>query len=383
MHHHTCCTRIAVALTLLSLIARPADAAYIFTKISEVTTTTAHPAYGVATINDFDVVGFNYFPAIDAQTIYKGSGGPLTAIYSETASNITLTGAPINNHGVVAFRQGGSGSYNALKSGSGGAVTTMIESFSSFTGIIGSQRKFFNDAGQASYYTAYGPPGSFVQMRYNPDGTSTVILDHTSPLMQLPGGNSTINAGGVVAFHCRRDDNRTAIFTGDGTTLTSIAVGDGTLFSLVGTFPSINNSGLVAFQANAVDGGTGIYTADGTTTTQIADLSGPITTLRTDPSLPQQKRHRRFIRHLGRRRRRNLHRPRRRHRPGRRRGRHPLRFGHRDAKHPGHQQPRQHCVRLFAGRRPQGPGHRRRRDPRAGQRGDHPAAVRCAGPARP
>src|SRR6185436_19255336 len=79
-----------------------AHGAFSFTSIVESPSPTGYPAYYEATINNSNVVAFKSVPSDGATIIYKGSGGPLTPIYSESTFEDTV-GACINNNGVVAF----------------------------------------------------------------------------------------------------------------------------------------------------------------------------------------------------------------------------------------------------------------------------------------
>jgi hypothetical protein len=79
------------------------------------------------------------------------------------------------------------------------------------------------------------------------------------------------------------------IFTGNGTRddgeiiTNTIAVSNGAFNSF--SDPSINNSGTVAFSAVLDTGRSGVFTGNGTTTTTIADSRGALTAFLVPPQL--------------------------------------------------------------------------------------------------
>jgi hypothetical protein len=162
-------------------------------------------------------------PAVGAATSYEFTliadtvTGPFKSL-SRTPS--------INNNGTVAFQAGWAGTYPggriAIYTGSGGTLTTIVDS-----------------ADGVFYYFNLG-------------------------------GNPMINDSGTVAFFgTLNETGERGIFTGDGTSTTTIAlVGD--TYSNFSLIPAINDNGVVAFQASLTAGGQGIFTVDGATTTTIA-----------------------------------------------------------------------------------------------------------------
>ena len=88
-----------------------------------------------------------------------------------------------------------------------------------------------------------------------------------------------INDAGVVTFGASLN-NRRAIFSGNGSALTTIAAEgdtfDNTTFAELGRFPSINDCGTVVFEARLATEVQGVYTGNGGVQSIVADTSGPI-----------------------------------------------------------------------------------------------------------
>ena len=169
-------------------------------------------------------------PAL-AATIYD-----FTLIATSNTGAIHNVGVPaINDSGAVAFQASLSAGGFAVFRGSGGALTTIVNSndgvFNTFS--LGAQ-PMINNSGTVAFFGQLNPgaPG-------NPSSTSAT----------------------------------NGIFTGNGTTITPIALADGSTYSSISFVPSINNNGVVAFQAGLAAGGQGIFTGDGTTTNTIVTTS--------------------------------------------------------------------------------------------------------------
>ncbi len=77
----------------------------------------------------------------------------------------------------------------------------------------------------------------------------------------------SLNNTGTLAYY----KFRTGILTKNGTTVTTIAGFDGT-FSNYGD-PAINSGGTVAYTGNFIDGGMGLFTGNGTTTTTVSNTN--------------------------------------------------------------------------------------------------------------
>ena len=169
-------------------------------------------------------------PAFGA-TIYD-----FTLIATSNTGPLHNLGVPsINDSGAVAFQASLTAGGNAVFTGSGGPLTTIVNSnggvFNTFS--LGAQ-PMINNSGTVAFFGQLNPGAAG-----NPSSTSAT----------------------------------NGIFTGNGTTITTIALADGSTYSSVSFIPSINNTGVVAFQAGLAAGGQGIFTGNGTTTNTIITTS--------------------------------------------------------------------------------------------------------------
>jgi hypothetical protein len=167
-------------------------------------------------INEKGEVAFTGFMNGGGAGSFKGSGGPLTTI---VASNSTFfLNSAINNGSVVAVPF--STDQNAgIFSGKGGPVTTLIDDT--------------------------GPPGNF--------GT------FTSPVAVV-GESAAINNAGAVAFLGFSGTGGSAIFKLDHGALRTIAETTTGSFIDLGSEPALNDRGEVAFLGTLPGGAQGIFT---------------------------------------------------------------------------------------------------------------------------
>lgn len=94
------------------------------------------------------------------------------------------------------------------------------------------------------------------------------VADSSSPTYSTFGVPS-LNTAGTLGFLASLDAGGSGLFTGDGTTTTTIALSSGPTFSGFGMTISLNTAGTVGFRADLDAGGFGFYTSDGTTTTLV------------------------------------------------------------------------------------------------------------------
>ena len=108
--------------------------------------------------------------------------------------------------------------------------------------------------------------------------TFTKVADTTSGYSSFVNTPPAINNQGTVVFFANLDAGRQGVFTGNGTTTTTIA-DTSSLFRSFSSYPSINDRGTVAFAASLNDGidgeipsSVGIFTGDGTTVNTITTV---------------------------------------------------------------------------------------------------------------
>jgi hypothetical protein len=138
-----------------------------------------------------------------------------------------------------------------------------------------------------------GPPSSvspsvsnsgIVAFRNNPDaggvgiysghGTTVTTVAHSSGPYGGFDWPTSVNSSGTVAFNADIDAGGNGMFVGSGGAITPIATSAGPLNLFSG--PSINDAGTVAFTAGRDAGGTGVYKGNGGAITTIVDTTGPL-----------------------------------------------------------------------------------------------------------
>ena len=214
-------------------------------------------------INDLGEVSFAARLARGDEVIMRGDGKKLTVIAS-TKKDFNFFGfdTSVNNSGVVAFKaelDEALGFDEGLFSGDGGRVTThYLASTSQFDGD--DSRPSINNLGQIAFRESIDfQSGIFVT---DAGGFRTIA----APEPDRSFGAPVLNDAGTAAFLMSFTDPDsgefvTAIVTGDGGPLTTVADTRGPYGDFGFRPPSLNNAGDVAFQATLDDFTTsGIFT---------------------------------------------------------------------------------------------------------------------------
>lgn len=135
-----------------------------------------------------------------------------------------------------------------------------------------------NSAGTLGYFVFLAGGG---QGLYTGNGTTTTTIAVTAgpPYAVFgigsPGSYAPLTTAGAVGFRAELDGGGSGLFRSNGTTTTTIALESGPTFSFFQP-PSMNSAGTLGFLASLDVGGEGLFTSDGTTTTTIALTSGPV-----------------------------------------------------------------------------------------------------------
>ena len=231
-------------------------------------------------INDLGQVSFaaNLAPDFD-QAILRGDGKKLITI-ATTAKQFNFFGfdTSVNNSGEVAFKAELDPEFNfdeGLFSGSGGKITTHYLA-STDVSLDGDQVRFggndsrpsINDAGDIAFDESIQPnfdAGIFVGQ----EGVFRTIAPPGSDSSRF-FGEPVLNDAGTAAFEMSFFDETTgesvtAIVTGDGGPLTTVADTTGPFGAFGFRPPSINNQGEVAYLAFLDDfQSSGIFVGPGT-----------------------------------------------------------------------------------------------------------------------
>jgi hypothetical protein len=287
MKLHLSISAALMGLSLSLLATGEAHAAsFTFTKIAD-TSGSFSSFFDAPAINNQGTVAFR-----TSEGIFAGNGETITTISNTTVSPQFPISASsdisINDEGTVAFNADlesrivpGDGR-KIFRKGiftSNGTTTNTIEIFAT----DGRRRNTIDSPSinnQGTLGFSYSSEGyveeddSTVQTRKGT--TTTTIASGVAPRFDgIPTRSVesySLNDQGIVAFRRGLSGGGSGIFTGNGTTTTTIADTSG-IFSNLGA-ASINNEGTVAFNADLDAGGEGIFTGNGTTTTTIADTSG-------------------------------------------------------------------------------------------------------------
>lgn len=161
--------------------------------------------------------------------------------------------ASINNAGVVAFQAALRGGGSGVFTGSGGAITSVVETGDGPLAEVCSHPDI-NADGAICFYAARRPTGHGVFLVR--DGRTIPVADTRGPL------GPTMNDAGLVAFRVGPDTGEGEIRTGDGRTTTLVAQ-SGDCFSRFLGLPVVNGRGAVALRADLATGGQGLYVGDG------------------------------------------------------------------------------------------------------------------------
>lgn len=187
----------------------------------------------------------------------------LTAVAdtSDRFTDFTPYAVSLNDGGVVAFqatvRGGGSGVYT----GSGGPISTVIDSA---TGLLSNvcSHPDINQGGSACVYASFKSGGRGVVLVR--DGQIITVAENAGPL------GPTMNDDGTVAFRADTGSEQSGVFTGSGGRVSAIAE-TGDVLSVFHGLPVINNRGSVVFCADRRAGGQGVYVGDGKQLLPIAE----------------------------------------------------------------------------------------------------------------
>ncbi len=278
---------------------------HAFTKIAESSPSWTCPSFGLPAINNGGEVAF--IVAGCSQVIYRGDGGPLTAI-ADVIGSFSDFGQDlfpdINESGLVAFYAGMDSGIEGFYVGDGGPITKIADhtdGYSNFSGYrcCGSiPQPSLTDDGNV-FFKAYTASGAGI---FRGDGGSVIPIYQafSSGVTEFQGPVAN-DHGQVVFFGYSSITDQQGVFTGDGTSspvtvaLTSIGArninnlghvvyvridqttgqiehvrwdagtGETVIVDLLGEFSSlstnaINDNDEVSFQATLDSGGGGIWT---------------------------------------------------------------------------------------------------------------------------
>ena len=194
----------------------------------------------------------------------KAASYTFTKIVDTKDAFDNISSFSINNNGTVAFWARQNNGVWGVHTGSGGSITTIVDTSGQFSGF--QTWPSINDNGIVAFNATLDAGGEGL---YISDGTFLTTIADTSGALSLTRSPS-INDDGTVAFWASTDSGGSGIYSGNGGSLTTIADTSGLFTGFAA--PSINNQGSAAFIAGGSVGG--IYVGDGNNITQITNTSG-------------------------------------------------------------------------------------------------------------
>ncbi len=156
--------------------------------------------------------------------------------------------------------------------------TNVVDSNDPTISAFGGTTPSINSVGTLGFWAFLDVGGQGI---FTGNGTTTTTIALTTGLPYAAFGNvspasfTPITTTGALGFRAELDAGGHGLFRSDGTTTTTIALDSGPIYSYLQP-PSMNSAGTLGFMASLDGGGEGLFTSDGTTTTTIALTSGPI-----------------------------------------------------------------------------------------------------------
>jgi|APTNR8051073442_1049403.scaffolds.fasta_scaffold09924_3 hypothetical protein len=201
--------------------------------------------------------------------IYAGKGGKLETIAETGATYSQLEDGPaMNASGAIAYRATLADGSRALHLNQNGETTTIADSAGGFKNF--SATPALNDSGTLAFAATFDAGGSGV---FTGNGQSLTTLAVTTPTL-IAWTDPSINAAGAVLSTVFHEDGVLEMVRFDGGKAGAL-VTSGDVFTSFGR-PLINASGKIAFTAYRDGVGTGIYTGS---------RPGPDTVLQHDAKL--------------------------------------------------------------------------------------------------
>ena len=275
---------------------------FSFTRISD--SNGPYSRFAAGSINDNGTVAFEGFlsAASPPAAIISGSGGATTIVSDPTISGYNILFSPmINNSETTVFASAGfMRQQTGILSSSDGTLAYNTP-FSVGPGGYASGNfvtaPTISNPGTVAYVA--GENGLSSIKTYD-DGVVTTIADSSGYISDFNVGLDVgrgsgpfsiytlpaINDRGTVAFNAGLDAGGSALFTGSGAELTTIADTSGDISSF--SSPTINDSQTVAFTATLDAGGSAIYTGNGAELTPVANTSGLFSSFTSDTAFNNQ-----------------------------------------------------------------------------------------------
>jgi hypothetical protein len=249
--------------------------------------------FGALAINDSGVVAFEGSLTNGVEGIYRTDGTtPVTIVDTATgqfsfhAGSFSLQSRPaIDDDGMVAFfiyqmlgpfnaapgvwtGQGGPTAVVAEAGATNGPFSSVYSNPSIRNGVVSFFAQLTNAAGGPN-----GPNGVFT-VAASGGSFNSIAQSGGKFLPGAPFGETSINAGGQVAFYGNLADGTSGIFVGPDGATTMAQTGPQSQFSSLDIYPKISDSGAVVFYGTLTNQTSGIFTSSTGTVTQITVAGG-------------------------------------------------------------------------------------------------------------
>jgi len=229
--------------------------------------------FGGFSINDSGTVAFGaseYIPYRDVSGVYTmATNGTVTKIADASGPISGFGETVIDANGTVTFVAGFGAGGQAIVSGSGGPLTTIVDTtgpFDNFLSMIG-----MSSTGAIAFAADVDSGGRGVFLAK--DGGITTIVDPNDPAFSSIDDRLSVNADDAVVFQATLASGEDGLFLADDGSIRPVILDgqmlDGKEIVAITTFndQAINDSGEIAFWAyfddhpTAVYGSTGVYVA--------------------------------------------------------------------------------------------------------------------------
>jgi len=229
----------------------------------------------VASVNDGGTVAFQAALRGGGSSVFTGDGDGVTQVTTLARVPTVISHPDVNGAGDTSFYAEVVGVGQAVVLVRDGELETLANTPAGFA-VIGPLGPTMNQAGTVAFR------GNRVRRRagiFTGDGTSVASIAETGNEWSRFHGLPVIDDDGTVVFRADHETGIQGIYASSAGLIRSVAE-TGERFAGLGLFPTVNRRGAVAFAATLSDGSQGIFVADEGGVTQIADTSGAFSSFR-------------------------------------------------------------------------------------------------------
>jgi hypothetical protein len=194
--------------------------------------------------------------------LFTGNGGPVTPVITEDTSDLRSFGDfSINDNGTIAFQANkptSTGSFNGVYTITNGTVTTIADTLGSISGFDGPEPVVIDANGTVAFVASLDAGGEAIFS--GTGGPLTTVVDTSGPFDDFRAGIG-INTAGTLSFAADVDAGGRGVFIVDEGVITPIVDPADDTYSFIDGRTSINADELVVFGANLASGEDGLFLA--------------------------------------------------------------------------------------------------------------------------